>query len=361
MLKSRSIRVVASSPVRFAILLAVALGLLALSGGCIKKTVGVPPLLAPLMEAKTGELEAIINRLASVRSIKGKVDIQLQDTSFAESGISEKYRTADGTVILQRPKQIYLAIQTPFFTKDLAEMTSDGEHFRVAVLAPFSGGEKYRSFLRGTNDTVYAMPKMDGTKATGGKEKKNLAETEDRTVSVLANLRPQHFTDALLIAPILPHAESPLVYAQSEFYQEERDPRPGKKGTRVVRGYYLLDELSPGDAGTARLVRRFWFDRVSGIHLARLQTFEPGGVLATDVAFSDAKPFGDDGHITLPSHIEVTRPQEHYKLSINYQAPEAVALDKEYKSQIFLLENSSGLKEIDLDARNKHAVSGNRQ
>ncbi|MFN2453541.1 MAG: hypothetical protein ABR577_04910 [Pyrinomonadaceae bacterium] len=353
MLNSRLTRsVVATSSVRSTILFVFALGFVVLGGsGCVKKTIGVPLLLTPLAEAKTAELEAQINRLASVRSIKGKVDIQFQDTSFAESGIAEKYRTADGMVILQRPNQIYLAIQTPFVGKDLAEMTSDGERFRVAVLAPFSGGEKYRSFLRGTNNAVYAMPKMDGAMATAKKNGKNLAMTEERAVSVLANLRPQHFTDALLIVPILPHAESRLVYAQSEIYQEERDTRPDKRNARVVRGYYLLDELSPGDAGTARLVRRFWFDRVGGIRLARLQTFDASGVLTTDVSFSDAKQFGEGGRVTLPARVEVTRPQEHYKLSIGYQSPEAVVLDQAYKPQTFLLENSSNLREVDLDTR----------
>jgi hypothetical protein len=74
------------------------------------------------------------------------------------------------------------------------------------------------------------------------------------------------------------------------------------------------------------VLRRFWFDRVSGIRLARLQTFDNGGALTTDVALSDPKPFGEGGRITLPSRVEVTRPREHYKLRITYQAPESIVL-----------------------------------
>lgn len=109
------------------------------SSGCnglfgVKRKVEVPSLLTPLAEAGTAQLIADINRAAAVRSIRGKIDIQFQDSSFAESGIAEKYRTADGTVYLQRPGQIYLKIQAPFVGTNIAEMTSDGERFRVAVL-----------------------------------------------------------------------------------------------------------------------------------------------------------------------------------------------------------------------------------
>ncbi len=350
---------VATSPRRFTILFALVLALVAGTNGCVKKTVGVPPLLAPLADAKTAELKAEINRLAAVRSIDGKVDIQFQDTSFAETGISEKYRTTDGTVIVQRPGQIYLTIQAPVVGSKFVEMTSDGERFRVAVLAPFPGGEKYRSFLRGTNSASYSMPNMDGDKAARVSDGKNRVVAEEHTVSVLSNVRPQHFTEALLINPVTTGADSRFIYAQSELYQEEQDTRPkARKGGRVVRGYYLLDELAPGEAGAAQVIRRFWFDRFGGTHLARLQTFDAGGVLATDVAFSDPKPFGEGGRITLPSRVDVTRPREHYKLRLSYQAPEAIVLDKEFKPQAFVLENSLNLREIDLDARqNKRQTS----
>src|SRR3954454_11310342 len=80
----------------------------------VKKKITVYPVLSPLTDANAQQLIAEVNRLAAVRSIKGKIDIQIQDNSFAEAGLAEKYRTADGTVYLQRPGQIYLRIQAPF-------------------------------------------------------------------------------------------------------------------------------------------------------------------------------------------------------------------------------------------------------
>jgi hypothetical protein len=335
----------------------IALSLLMVSGCAslfgVKHSVKTAPLLGPLTNANLTQLTAEVNRLATVRSIKGKIDIQIQDNSFAESGLAEKYRTADGTVYLQRPGQIYLKIQAPFVATDIAEMTSDGEHFRVAVL---QGEETYKRFVRGTNNAVYPKLAMEDTSAD---DKKKKGVDGERTVNALSNLRPQHFTDALMIRPVQSRAESGLIYAMSEFYQEEADTRPrAKKDERVVRGYYLLDELEPGGETGARLLRRFWFDRVGGIHLARVQTFDKDGLLDSDVSYFDPKNFGEGGRLVMPSRIELTRPHDRYKLSMSYQAPDAVELDHEYKSSIFVLENKWQLPELDLDAREKQRAKG---
>jgi hypothetical protein len=317
----------------------------------VKRTVSVPPLLGPLSEANAQRLIDEINAQAAVRSLRGKVDIQFQDTSFAELGLAEKFRTADGTVYLQRPGQIYLKIQAPFAGTNIAEMTSDGEHFRVAVL---QGDEKYRRFVRGTNNATYSKLAMDGT-GSGSESNNNQAMSEQRTRSALSNLRPQHLTDALLIRPVQPRTDSGLVYAQSEFYQEEADTskEARKRGTgRVVRGYYLLDELSPGGPSGARLLRRFWFDRVgSSPKLTRLQTFDNNGALITDVTYADPKSFGEGGRLLMPSRVEITRPQDRYKLSVTYQSPEAVVVGTEIPPDVFTLENKWQLPELDLDAK----------
>jgi hypothetical protein len=74
-----------------------------------------------------------VNRLATVKSIHGKVDIQFEDTSFASAGIAEKYRQVDGNLTLQRPSKIYLTLQ--FTIVDIAQMASDGEHFACCRFA----------------------------------------------------------------------------------------------------------------------------------------------------------------------------------------------------------------------------------
>src|SRR6266498_6066614 len=234
---------------------------LLITGGCglfgTHKPVQVPPMLTPLNEATRTQLIDEINRLASVKSIHGRVDIQFEDTSFADVGIAEKYRQADGTITLQRPGKVYLIIQVPFIAKDIAQMTSDGESFRVAVL---QGEDRYRRFVKGTNNAVYEKLDLDGAGSESGKNKKKRL-TGKETVSALSNLRPQHLTEAFMIRPT-GGADQGLTYSQSEFFQEEPDIRPqAKKSSRVVRGYYLLEEFSPSQRDEIRLKRRFWFDR----------------------------------------------------------------------------------------------------
>src|SRR5882762_7046544 len=342
MINPKARRVAANA--RLAIALAVVL-LTAPSCHLVHKPVAVEKLLAPLSEANTAQLVSEVNSLVSVRSIHGKVDIQFEDTSFATSGIAEKYRTADGSVTLQRPGKVYLVVQGPFAT-DVAQMTSDGEHFRIAIL---KGDEKYRRFVRGTNNAVYPKLEMDGNAAAGKKGKPN---TEAQTVNALSNLRPQHLTDALLLNPIDPHAPG-IMYAQSEFFQSEKDTSQPSSTKRVVRSYYFLDELQASSDGAARLLRRFWFDRVNGIRLARLQTFNGKGSLITDVSYGELRKFGPEGNALLPAQVGLTRPQDHYKMTITYQTPEGVTLDRDYPPEAFVLENKWGLKEADLDAQNK--------
>jgi hypothetical protein len=314
-----------------------------------RKKVEVPQLL-PRKDAAKADLIQTVNRLAAVKSIHGKVDIQFEDTSFASVGIAEKYRQVDGNLTLQRPGKIYLTLQ--FTIVDIAQMASDGEHFAVAVL---QGDEKYKRFVKGTNSAIYPRLEQKEESPTAAK---NRQKGEKETVSALSNLRPQHLTDAFMIRPI--DNNSGLVYSLSEFFQEEPDTRPqAKKSSRVMRGYYLLEELSEPKAGDAQVLRRFWFDRVDVVRLARLQTFDTKGQIITDVSYFNEKPIGSGETVSMPSRIELTRPQDQYKLSLSYQDPGSVELNRDYPPQAFVLQNKWQLPEVDLDAEKKKKLTAN--
>ena len=326
---------------------------LLITSGCglfgAKSRVQVPQLLTPLSEAKKDRLIQEVNRLSTTKSLHGKIDIQFEDTSFAAEGLADKYRQVDGDITMQRPGRIYLVIQFSFV--DLVQMASDGERFRVAVLR---GDEKYKRFVKGTNNAVYPKLENEAPATTT----KNGNKTEKQTVSALSNLRPQHLTDALMIRPIETTANR--LYAQSEYFQEEPDVRPqAKKGARVLRGYYLLEELAEPAGNEVRVLRRFWFDRVNGIRLARVQSYDNRGFLETDVSYFNERSFGQTATASLPSRVVITRPQDQYKLSISYQEPTSVELNKEYRPEAFVLENKWQLPEVDLDAQNKK-VTANR-
>jgi hypothetical protein len=322
-----------------------------MNAGCglfgAKKKIEVPQLLQPLASANKDRLIQEINRLSMVKSIRGKVDIQFEDTSFASSGVADQYRLVDGAITLQRPGKIYLVIQFTFV--DIAQMASDGEHFSVAVL---KGDEKYKRFVKGTNSAVYPRLETDANHSAA----KNGKRKEKETVSALSNLRPQHLTDAFMIRPI--ESNSGSIYVQSEFFQEEADTRrQADKNDRIMRGYYFLEEFSKAQSGETRLSRRFWFDRVSGIRLARVQTYDEQGRLVTDVAYFNERTLGSGATASLPSRIEITRPQDQYKLNISYQDAASVELNREYGPKAFVLENKWQLPEVDLDVQYKKVTA----
>lgn len=337
--------------------LAVVLAAALLASGCglfkPSKKVEVPQPLTPLVEADMPQLFDEINRLAAVRSLNGKVDIQFLDTSYAECGIADKYRTADGRLVVQRPGQVYLIVQVPVIGTKVAEMSSTGERFWAAV---YQGDPKYKRFVTGTNNAQYE--KLDGTTSgvspdcnAGGKRRE--AAMQRATVNALSSLRPQHLTDAVLVPPVS-FDDAKHVYAIAETFEEEPDPRANaKRGARVVRGYYILTELEMQSQNRARVTRRFWFDRVGSLRLARVQIYGEHGELKTDVVYSNPQPFGEQGSLRIPAQVELTRPQDHYSIRVAFQDPAAVKVDQQYDPDVFVLKNSSNLPVVDLDAKKK--------
>jgi len=274
--------------------------------------------------------------------MRAKMLLKFEDNSFAEFGSKEVYRQADGEVVVQRPANILLKVQVPVIGTDVAQMTSDGEKFRVAILQD-GGSGKYKKFVVGSNNADYSKLQKVLDEGNGnGPAKQN--------VNAFANLRPQHFTDAMLVRP----TDEGHLYTMSTTFQIEEDPTQGKKSPlrRVNRGYYLLDEFSKADGGALIISRRFWFDRVGGIRLARQQIFDARGEIESDIVYGAEGSLTSGGEYTrLPLQIVVTRPQEKYSMRLTYKTPSEVTIGKTYPAAAFVLQNSWELEEVDLDAK----------
>ncbi len=324
-------------------------------GGCsggIIKTKDKRATLLKAEDATQAQLIEQISNFAKVNSMRAKMDLKFEDNSYAELGIAEKYRTADGEVVVQRPASILLKVQVPVIKTDVVQMTSDGEKFRVAILED-GGSGKYKKFVLGTNNADYSVLQDEVSKMDFDKNGKLLKQN----VNAFSNLRPQHFTDAMLMRSIDTAAN---VYVQSTILQEEETPDVAKKSplAKVLRGYYLLDELRKNDDGSVTISRRFWFDRVGTVRLARQQIFDAKGEIDSDIVYGDTGNLTDTGEYNnLPLRIEVTRPKEKYKMRLTYQSPETVTIGKNYPGEAFVLENRWNLEEVDLDKKLQSAKS----
>src|SRR5688572_3615420 len=316
--------------------------------GCISvKRPDSTPTLLKTEDATHDQLMSEVNRFARVGSMRAKMDLKLEDNSFAQFGSKEVYRSANGEVVVQRPANILLKVQLPVINTDVAQMTSDGTKFRVAILQD-GGSGKYKKFVIGTNNADYS--KLQKTLDEGN------GDGVKQQVNAFANMRPQHFTDAMLVRP----TDDGHLYTQSTIFQIEEDPTHKKKSPlhRVTRGYYLLDEFSKGASGELVISRRFWFDRVGGIRLARQQIFDVRGEIESDIVY------GAEGNLTntgeynnLPLQIVVTRPQEKYSMRLTYQTPGDVTIGKTYPAAAFVLQNSWELEEVDLDKKLQEAAA----
>lgn len=302
------------------------------------------------------ELLQQINRYAKVNSMYAKVDLKFIDNSYADIGIEEKFKTADGLVVVQRPANIQLKVQVPVLKMDVVQMTSDGKKFRVAVLED-GGSGKYKNFILGTNDADYSILQKE---AVNKIEDNGNSKVLKQNVNAFSNLRPQHFTDALLIRPI---DTGNFQYLQSTITQEEIELDSEKKKKVIrweLRGYYMLDEYRKNADGSSIISRRFWFDRVGRVRLARQQIFDAKGEIESDIIY------GQEGNLTaseeyknLPLRIEVTRPKEKYKMRLTYQSPETVSIGKTYPQEAFVLENRWNLPVIDLDKKVQEMLGQN--
>ena len=320
------------------------------SSGCGLVKPSAPTTTATLLETNDASKETLIgevNRFAKLSSLRAKVDVKFEDNSFASEGIAEKYKSADGEIVVQRPANILLKVSVPIVKYDLAQMTSDGTKFRVAILND-GGSGKNKKFVIGTNNADYSKLQKDLNSMDLDIDK-NLK----KQVSAFANLRPQHFTDAMLVRP----TDSLDIYTVSTIFQDEPFESPNqndkkKAVARVLRGYYLLDEYKKNDNGGLTITRRFWFDRVGGIRLARQQIFDAKGEIETDVVYGqEGNLAGNPEFTNLPLKIAVTRPKEKYKMSLTYQTPESVSIGKTYPNDAFVLQNTWNLPEVDLDKK----------
>lgn len=267
--------------------------------------------MRPVLNATREDLIARFQRQAdSIRSINAAVEFNpVAGSSY--SGVIEDYRDIRGFILAQRPAHLRMIGQAPVVAKNIFDMVSDGETFRI--------------FIPPKNKFVVGP-----------------ARFERRTEKPIENLRPQHLVEALFWSAI--PAGAALLF-------EEFDAPPDR--------FYVLTELRPLPADCSafsaalapELARKIWFDR-AGLTISRVQIYGPGGRVETDARYS---AWQTASAADFPRTIRLLRPREDYSLEIRIRK---VTLNEPIAAERFTLEQPPGTELVRIEARPDDAPPG---
>jgi hypothetical protein len=277
------------------------------AGGCspVSTTQKVrPEEIRPSKEATKLELISAYNQLSrSIASISASVEL-VPTTGSAYSGVIQQYHNVNAFILATKPAMIRVIGQAPVLAKDVFDMTSDGREFHVYIPSK-------SKFIVGPASLERAADKP------------------------IENLRPQHILDAIFW-PELP-ANPP---GAGIIFEEAYEPS-GR--------FYVLTVLS--SSSSREIERKIWFDRAD-LSLCRVQVYEAGGRLLSDVRLDSWQPAAPSGTAAggaaqppYPRHILLNRPHDDYQLEIRVKKitlNETISLDR------FKLDQPSGTELVRL-------------
>lgn len=316
-----------------------------LGSACVKK-VSINELL-PLQAPLT--MDDLVNRInmhSQINTFSAQAENVIVRNYFTgEDTKAEQFPAAAGKIVFERPENTFMRVT--FLSAKVADMASDGHRFSLAIFRP----SDKRRFIYGSN-----LKDIESMDAEQLQEKKDHRLKE---AGGLINMRPQHITDSFLIKPLLPGTGNEVF--REEVRQVEPDLRPNKKKRMVEKTYYVVYVLDHGENGQAKLRRKFWFDRtMPDTPLVRQQLFENGeGAIVSDITYSEW--FTAPGTTRkFPSVVTIDRRNDGYQLKIELDK-DSVELNAELPPNLFKLENSEHLEELNLDAPRKASNEPNRK
>jgi len=246
------------------------------ASGCAAshKTVVKPGQAPAAVQTATREqlIENYNRQAEAIQTLNAGVAMKLTSGS-AYSGVIEQYHEVNGFLLAARPANIRVIGQAPVIGKNIFDMVSDGKTFEISIPSK-------HKFVTGPVNVRRPSSKP------------------------IENLRPQHLTDALLWAALT--TQSTVLFEESS----EANVR-----------YYVLTVLraptgvnrAADSATDFEIAEKIWFDRAD-LHLARVEGFAAGGVVGSDVRYSDWQPAGERSY---PRQIDIARPGEDYQLAIH--------------------------------------------
>jgi outer membrane lipoprotein-sorting protein len=297
------------------------------AAGCAvsTKTKVKPSEIRVAKDASEDELVAAYNRAAAaITSLNATVEM-VPTAGSAYSGVIEQYHQVNGFILAQRPGDIRVIGQAPVLSKNVFDMTSDGNTFRIYIPSK-------NQFITGP------------------------ANIARETKKPIENLRPQHLVGALLW---------PEIGAETRTLFEEFDDISSAGAAR----YYIVTILREG--AKPAIDRKLWFDRAD-LNLARIEVFGDAGRVLSDIHLSNWQPVAttaaaetvgvaastaatttESGATQYPRHILIHRPHDDYQLEIRITK---LAINEKISADRFELKQpaSAQLVELDEHGETKH-------
>ena len=226
---------------------------------------------APKSQSKllTADRQTLIDSVArtydAIHDFNAEVDMVPALGTAEKSKITE-YKDVRAYVLFRKPADIRLIGLYPVVRNKAFDMVSNGSDFKLYVPAK-------NRFLVGTN------------------------EIEAPSANKIENLRPQHFLNAMLVAPIDLTKDKVLLMNLTD----------------EDNAFYIIPVVHENGNGQLQLTRSIWFNRYN-LTLARQFIFDQKGNILTDARYSDWKAYDN---VPFPKHIEINRPQDEYAVVID--------------------------------------------
>jgi outer membrane lipoprotein-sorting protein len=231
--------------------------------------------IRPQLDSSEADLLARYNgQVRAVQSLQATVDL-IPSTGTTYSGVIEEYHDVPGFILAERPATVRVIGQAPVVAKNIFDMVSDGNEFRIYIPSK-------NAFLVGPTALIRPSKKP------------------------LENLRPQHVVEALFWPEFSPNSN--VLFEQFDF---------------SVSRYYILTLLREAESGKFEIARKVWYSRTD-LQVSRVQLFGSGGKLDADITYSDWQPVTASSAeiasatppLSFARDIHIWRPQDDYKLDI---------------------------------------------
>jgi len=275
-----------------------------LAGGCAqvstKTHVPAGQVLHSLDATKVELIEKYNRQAAAIQSLNATVT--LTPTAGSQySGVIEQYHEVNGFILAARPAMIRVIGQAPVVAKNVFDMVSDGETFRIFIPSK-------NKFITGP------------------------ARFEKKAEKPIENLRPQHLVDALFWREI--PKDAPVLF-------EETEDATGRT--------YVLTVLRRGDGGgNLEIESKIRFDR-SDLNVSEIENFTGDGILTSVSRYADWQAAGG---AQFPHSITLARPRDDYKLAIQVKK---LTLNEAIAPERFRLEQPAGSELVEVSKEEKGA------